>query len=134
LIRRVAEFQFLRFSAVGIVNTAIHYGVFLVLLRLFHANYLVASIVGYGCGLMNGYVLNRRWTFQSSDPDSSGEFVRFFIVNLVALSANSAVLYAGVQDFGWRPEQAQLVALAFSLTMNFFGNKLWTFKRRTVAL
>jgi putative flippase GtrA len=85
-------------------------------------------------GLMNGYVLNRRWTFQSSDPDSSGEFVRFFIVNLVALSANSAVLYAGVQDFGWRPEQAQLVALAFSLTMNFFGNKLWTFKRRTVAL
>ena len=50
LTRRVADNQLLKFSAVGLLNTGLHYAVFLVLLRVGHLNYLLASALGYRTG------------------------------------------------------------------------------------
>jgi len=132
LTRRGPEYQLLKFSAVGLLNTGLHYAVFLVLLRLGHLNYLVASALGYCTGLVNSYLLNRRWTFESRDPKRHLEFGRFVAVNMAALGLNSTVLYGCVSQLGLRPEVGQGIALVISLGVNFLGNRLWTFKRPAV--
>lgn len=120
--------QFLKFSLIGLLNTSLHYFVFLALYRLFSVHYLVASTIGYSVGLLNSFVLNRKWTFKSKENGVSGELFRFLIVNLCALMVNLFVLKGCTLFAGIRPEVGQIAAICFSVVVNFFGNKLWTFR------
>ncbi len=120
--------QFILFSAIGVLNTLIHYGVFFVLLNGLRIHYLVSSTTGYCCGLINSYLLNRRYTFNMSHRLNAPEFAKFVIVNIVALSVNLIMMKVLVDVWGIRPEVSQLLAILGSLAANFIGNKLWTFK------
>jgi putative flippase GtrA len=120
--------QFVLFSAIGVLNTLIHYGVFYLLLKAFGIHYLISSAIGYCCGLINSYILNRNITFQVSRRKNLSEFSKFFFVNIVALSVNLIIMTALVDTMGIHPEISQIVAIIGSLAANFIGNKFWTFK------
>ena len=121
-------YQILTFSLVGIINTGIHYSVFLIFYKLFSVNYLTGSGLGYCCGLTNSYIMNRRFTFKVSSNSSMGEGARFVAVNAVALLINLVLMKVFVQRFGVFPEMAQVIAIVGSYCTNFFGNKFWTFR------
>ena len=119
-------FQFVFFSLIGVLNTLIHYTIFLLLFRVFEINYLVASGVGYFVGMVNSYFLNRRWTFISSN-NIHPEFTKFILVNVISMSTNLIVLKFSVTTMGLIPEVGQIISIIFSISVNFFGNKFWTF-------
>lgn len=122
------EAQFLRFCMIGGLNTAIQYVVFLVLFRVFGFYMVASSAVGYLAGILNSYLLNRRFTFQVANRWSPAEFLRFFLINLVAMGVNLGLLKVLVARFSVLPEIAQVVAIGGSLVVNFAGNKWWTFQ------
>lgn len=128
-MQRATGLQLLRFSVVGAVNTGIQFAVFMLLWRLGHVHYLAASGAGYACGLINGYVMNRRWTFESTDRNWQRGFAVFVAVNAVALGVNTAVLHVAVARAAANPVVGQFVAIAASLPINFLGNRLWTFRQ-----
>ena len=119
--------QFVKFGLVGVLNTALHFAVFYALYSLLGLYYLLASTIGYVVGLINSYILNRNWTFQSHDTDRRREFARFAWVNLFSLGGNLAALKALVVWGGLQPEVAQVLAILFSLVANFVGNRFWAF-------
>jgi len=119
-------FQFILFSLIGVLNTLIHYAIFIILFRVFDINYLVASGVGYFVGMVNSYFLNRRWTFISSN-NIHPEFTKFILVNVISMSTNLIVLKFSVTTMGLIPEVGQIISIIFSISVNFFGNKFWTF-------
>jgi len=123
--------QFVTFGLIGVLNSLIQYVVFVVLLRALGVPMLAASAVGYGCGLVNSYALNRRWTFRVARGRNRTEFARFCLVNLAALGINLLVLDLLVTARSLRPEVAQVAAIAASLVVNFAGNKWWTFRGRS---
>jgi putative flippase GtrA len=123
--------QFLVFALVGLLNTAVHYCVFLLLFRAFGMPMLLASALGYASGVANSYFMNRRWTFRVAAPPSTVEFLRFALVNLASLSVNLAALEFLVAVVGLAPEAAQVAAILASLVVNFVGNKKWALARRT---
>jgi len=123
--------QIVKFLIVGLINTGIHYVVFLLLYRLIDVNYLIASVVGYSCGLLNSFILNKRWTFKTINVRKDIEFVKFIIVNVVALAVNIAALRFLVEAMGIKPEISQIAAIGFSLVINFLGNKFWTFQTKS---
>lgn len=125
--RREFVVQFSKFLAVGVLNTALQYGVFIVLFGIAGINYLVASIAGYCLGMVNSYFLNRRWTFASGNVRILDEAVRFATVNLAALGTNAGLLFLLVSVQNMRPQFAQLWAIAGSVSINFVLNKFWTF-------
>ena len=125
--------QLIRFLLVGVVNTAIQYVVFVLLYEVMGINYLLASIAGYCLGVLNSYLLNRRWTFASGNARILPEAVRFTTVNLLALGANTGLLFVLVSTQSMRPLIAQLWAITASVSMNFILNKTWTFRRRPEA-
>lgn len=119
--------QLFKFLLVGILNTALQYVVFVALYSGAGVNYLAASVAGYCVGMVNSYLLNRRWTFASANTRVLGEAAKFLAVNAVALAANTAVLFLLVTMLGVRPQLAQLWAIAGSIAVNFCLNRYWTF-------
>lgn len=121
--------QFVLYSLVGVLNTAIHFGVFVVLYRWLGVAVLAASTIGYAAGLANSYLMNRQWTFSVAGGANWGELSKFIAVNLLALGLNLLTLRYLSGTLAWLPELAQVVAIAVSLMVNFAGNKWWAFRR-----
>ena len=119
--------QFIKFAIVGVLNSAIQYLVFLFLYSLTGTPYLLASIIGYLAGMINSYILNRRWTFESRNQKLLTELSRFVAVNLVSLGVNLGLLYLLVSTGVMIPQWAQVVAITGSTLVNFVLNKVWTF-------
>jgi putative flippase GtrA len=127
LINRETIIQFLKFGMIGLVNTGIHYGVFLLLFRPFGFHYLLASSIGYCAGLINSFILNKRLTFRTMGTRTDIEFAKFVLVNVLALATNLGALKVFVSLIHLIPEVGQVFAIGFSIVINFLGNKIWTF-------
>lgn len=119
---------FFRFCLVGLLNTVVNYGAFAGLLAL-RVHYLASSSIGFLAGVVTSYAINRRWTFASQTQAHWGEISRFLTVNLLALGSNALGMYAGVEWLHWPARLAWCVAIGLSLNVNFFGSKLWVFRR-----
>ncbi len=131
---RTGIVQFIKFSLVGALNSLVHFCVFVVLHRLAMVHYLVSSSIGYGVGMINSYVLNKRWTFSINGGDFRREFGKFAVVNMIALLANIGALRFFKEQIHLSAETGQVCAIGFSILVNFFGNRYWTFKKYEKSL
>jgi len=120
--------QFVSFSLIGLINTAVHFTVFLLLLRALGLPILLSSACGYCAGVANSYFMNRAWTFGLVTRPSVKEFVKFAVVNVVALLVNLLTLQYLTTVLSLSPELSQVGAIAGSLATNFAGNKWWAFQ------
>jgi len=121
--------QLLRFAVVGVLNTAVGYLVIFACMYLLGMAPVPSNIVGYACGLVTSYTLNRSFTFRS-DADKKREIVRFVTIFLIAYLANVGALvllteYAGVHK-GW----SQLIAGAVYTGLFFLLSKYYVFAEK----
>lgn len=119
--------QFIKFAAVGVLNTGIDVALFFLLNR-FGVPYVAAQAISYSCGTCNSYLLNKFWTFRSSER-SYGEILRFIVVNLVSLGISIAVLALLHDTMAVGLAAAKGGATVCALAANFLGNKLWVFNK-----
>ncbi|HEX2016523.1 MAG TPA: GtrA family protein [Solirubrobacteraceae bacterium] len=117
--------QFVKYGVVGIVNTLLSVALIVLGDRL-GVWHIAAYAVAYGVGAINGYVVNRRWTFQASAPHSRLA-VRYFVVQGAALLASTGLVYLLVDVAGMQHVLGQLIAIATAVTGGFFANRWWTF-------
>lgn len=78
----------IKFALVGVVNTLIDFAVY-ALLTTIGVNYILAQWISYSAGILNSYVMNRKWTFEKKEKSSKREVISFVIVNLITLSLTS---------------------------------------------
>ena len=62
--------QLSKFSLIGILNTILGYGLFVIFLYWF--NYLVASIFSHIIAVTHSYLWNKFWTFKFPRPGRAG--------------------------------------------------------------
>src|SRR5712691_7729185 len=89
--------QFIKFGIVGVSNTLLAFAIYTVLLKVFGVWYLAASAIGFIVGAVNGFLLNRRWTFRGHVGDALTP-VRWGIVQGCGLGVNEGLLYLFVHD------------------------------------
>ncbi|MCG9968237.1 GtrA family protein [Pelotomaculum terephthalicicum JT] len=118
--------QFLRFCTVGVANTAVDFAAFF-LLNLCGVPYLLAQVLSYSAGVVNSYLLNRKWTFRVARKANLQEAASFIVVNGISLLVSSSLL-AVLHDVNhlnlWL---CKLTATAAGVIVNFMGNRLWVF-------
>ncbi|MGI6151074.1 MAG: GtrA family protein [Christensenellales bacterium] len=119
--------RFIKFNAVGLINTAVDFLVFTLLVAL-RMHYIPAQIISYACGTLNSYIFNSRWTFQDK-RDSAARVFAFVAVNLVALGVSIGIQAVLNNYFGLQEILSKLIALPFSIAVNFVGNRLFVFKK-----
>lgn len=128
VMKNRAEGQLIRFALVGILNTAIDFGLFSLLALGFHGNPVVSHVVSYSCGVLNSYFFNRRWTFQRKETAHAAEFAQFVLVNLISLGASSLVLYLLEEQAGLHIFISKAGATLCSMMINFIGSKMLVFR------
>lgn len=64
--------QFIKFNIVGIMNTAVDFAIFalMVFLGLHH---MISQVISYSCGVVNSYLWNKFWTFKTTPAQPAGE-------------------------------------------------------------
>lgn len=117
--------QFIKFNIVGVFNTAIDFGVF-ILLHSLGIYFLIAQIISYSCGTLNSFIMNKYWTFSKIGSARLPEILKFLFVNTISLSTSLLMLY--LFRFYFSVIVAKALATMFSVIINFAGNKYWTFK------
>ena len=85
----------LRFGVVGIANTATGLAVIFAALAIGLGD-IPANMLGYAVGLLQGFVLNRRWTFQRGALPPRGQFVRYLLAFAPAYGVNVLIVTAFV--------------------------------------
>lgn len=114
------------FYGVGILNTLIDIGLFLLLSGAFHLEYLLAQVVSYTVGAANSYLLNRTFTFRRKNPPHPLEALRFAGVNAASLGLASLLLYLSQHLHGGLAS-AKVVATLLGALVNYAGNRYWVF-------
>jgi putative flippase GtrA len=122
-LKRRACIQLCRFAVVGLSNTALSYVLYTALVAA-HVPYPLAGAVGFTAGAVNGYTLNRRWTFAA--PDSRRSRGRYLLVQLGGLGATSALLWLVVTIGAARPA-AYAVTIPIVTLATFSANHSWAF-------
>lgn len=140
--------QMVKFGTVGALNTVFDYAVFYLFFAVCNLDKNLAQILATSLAMVNSYVFNRYWTFERRGRAQGREILRFLVVNCLALGttllclnlfhdvfylheiANRILLYFG-SDFMLVGDNGVLfckvLAMPFSLCVNFFGNRCWVF-------
>ena len=124
--------QFVKFGIVGVSNTVLTLVVYTLLLKVFGVWYLAASGIGFVVGAVNGFLLNRRWTFSDHVGDALTP-VRWGVVQTCGLGVDEGLLYLFVHDAHLDKLLAQVCATAVVTVTTFFVNRAWTFKMHPPA-
>ena len=119
--------QFVKFGIIGVSNTLIAFAVYTLLLKGFGVWYLAASAIGFALGAVNGFLLNRRWTFSGHVGDALTP-VRWGVVQTCGLGLNLGLLYVFVHDAVLDKLLAQAFATAIVTVITFGVNRAWTFR------
>ena len=116
--------QFLKYGLIGALNSGIGFGIIVAAMYFFDADPLVANLGGYLVGGSVSFVLNGRVTF-GQDSLSSGMFVRFAAVTLLAYLANLAAVWVCLP---YNRYLAQLLGMAVYVVVGFLGCRLFAFR------
>ncbi len=120
--------QGVRFLCAGVLTNAVNYGLFFLMLHLWHAHYSVSSVSGFLAGFVTGFFVNRSWTFSISSGQRRYHLIRFTLLNFFSLGANLLTITLLTEQCKVIPEISQIIAIGVSTVINFIGSKFWVFK------
>ena|SRR5665213_3303086 len=118
--------RFARFALVGLLATMVQYCLLIVGVEVGRLSPTLSSGLGFVVGAILNYILNYRFTFQSSRSHWSAAY-RFLLVAGVGLLLN--VLLMQLMTRRWRLQyvMAQMIVTIIVLFWNFSGNAFWAF-------
>lgn len=132
--------QFAKFAMVGVLNTAIDFGILNFLVNLSGITkgiwiFFIAA-TSFSVATTNSYFWNREFTF-GSKKKAAQSFPIFFTVTVIGLLVNASVVYVlstyvlpqFIATPNLRPNIAKVVATAITMFWNFAGYKLIVFKK-----
>ena len=125
-VRRDPELRrFARFIVVGISNTVVALIVYAALLAA-GVDAVLASAVGFAAGALNGYRLNRNWTFRgASGGIATG--TRYVVVQLLGLGLNALGVWLTVEQAGLPRMAGEAVILPAVTVTTFLLSRRWVF-------
>jgi putative flippase GtrA len=88
--------------------------------------YPAASGLAFAAGAVNGYTLNRIWTFRAG-AFRVGGLARYAVVQAIGLGANVLTVVAFVELAGMNRLVAQVCALGLVSLLTFGLNRSWAF-------
>ncbi len=141
---RTTLVKFIKFGVVGASGMVVDFGVLYLMRDVAGLPDLWANTISFTAAATSNYILNRIWTFRSHERQVGVEYVKFLAVSIVGLAINNGVLllsrllwpdlYGGTLTLlGMNIDifyLFKLLAIAITTLWNFFGNMLFTFRKR----
>ncbi len=116
-----------RFLSVGLLGVGINFGTTWLLKERVRCPKYLANSLGFAIAVVVNYLLNRVWTFQSTDEGIAGQALRFAMVAAVGLVLNHGIVYFGHQKLKLGYYLSKVVAVGGVFVWNFTLHSLFTF-------
>ncbi|MFP4978090.1 GtrA family protein [Paenibacillus sp. CN-4] len=128
---RTAAIQFLKFNAVGLLNTLVDFAVF-TLLSAAGAGYAIAQVISYSAGTANSFILNKKVTFRDRQKADQASFdrmqlVKFILLNLVSLGVSLLLMHVLTDRLGMQVLLSKVLVTGVTVVINFVGSRKWVF-------
>lgn len=118
-----------RYVVVGGFGYLVNLAVFGALVRVLDVNEYVALAPAFAANTVSNFLLNRWWTFSSTEP-IGGQLSRFMVVVVVLLVTNYASFHVFFAWFGIPDLPAQALAIIVGVPIGFIANRSWTYASR----
>lgn len=118
--------QFIKFSIVGLSNTAISLFVYYTLLWL-GVSYLISNTMSWIISVFNAFYWNNKYVFKNENTWIKA-LIRTYISYGLSFILGSTLLVILVEVFGVTKIVAPLMVLVITIPLNFVMNKFWTFR------
>ena len=135
--RLSAFVQFLKFCAVGVTNVLVSYSVNVVTLLILRPfglkwDYVVANTVAFLLSVLWAYYWNNRYVFRALE-ENRRSVLSTIIRSYAAYGFNGIILNnvlstMWIRGLGVSKFLSPLLNLPFTIPINFFINKLWTYR------
>jgi putative flippase GtrA len=118
-------YKFIKFGLVGFSGLIIDFGATYLLKEKFKANRYLANSIGFCLAASSNFMLNRIWTFQSTDPKIVQQYALFIAISLVGLAINNFIILLlnerlRVLKFYFAKLAATITVMLWNFLMNFF--------------
>lgn len=128
--------RFVKFGIVGVSGTLIDFSITWLCRDILGLPDLIANAIGFVVAATTNYILNRIWTWHSTEKNVGVEYLKFFAVSVIGLLLNTLILYLlkGFDLFD-SPDlnfwSAKVGATLIVMLWNFFANNFFTFKKKS---
>lgn len=128
--------EVIHFGMVGVINTLMGWVIMAVLYNLIHMNYWLSSGISYFIGSVFSYHANGKLTFKVDEEEKDKALPWRFAINIIicylvafsvaqplvekVLASQPAVIVDNV---------AMILGMCIFIVMNFFGQKLFVFRK-----
>ncbi len=121
--------QFIKFGLVGILNNAISYITYIVLVE-FGIHYTPANIIGFTVSVFNSYYWNNKYVFAT---DGRRVWWKTFLKTYISYAGTGIVLsnillVVWIELLGISKMVAPLINLIVTIPISFLVNKYWAYK------
>ncbi len=124
--------QLVRFGLVGSTNTALTLAVYSALVALVGAPVALSAAVGWGVGAVNGFVLNRAWTFRGAARGALPA-ARYAVVAVAGSGLNAALVSIAVSEEHLPRFAGELAVLPPVTLLSFLLCRGWVFAQEAPA-
>lgn len=124
-------FELIKFSIVGIINTAIDFAVFIVCYSILHFDSSFSQIFGYTAGMLNSFLMNKKWTFEDRTKGRKVllKAVKFGFTNIISLLLSIGVLKFSKLYLSSSILIAKILATLCAQGVNYILYKFWVFTK-----
>lgn len=127
LLTRETLMKFLKFGVVGFSGVFVDFAVTYVCKEFIRIQKYIANAIGFTVAASTNYILNRIWTFESSNPEVLVEYGKFIAVSLIGLGVNTLILWMLVSKYKKHFYLSKLFAIGVVTVWNFLANLFFTF-------
>jgi putative flippase GtrA len=126
--------EVIHFGMVGVINTLMGWSIMAVLYNLIHMNYWLSSGISYFIGSVFSYHANSKLTFKVENKDKGLPWrfaVNIIVCYLVAFGVAQPLVehVLAAQPKVIVDNVAMVLGMGIFIVMNFFGQKLFVFKK-----
>lgn len=127
--------KFIKFGIVGASGMLVHFSVLYLFKEVVGLNPFLANTIGFVTAATTNYILNRIWTFHSQEKQVAVEYLKFILVSVIGLGVNNGTMWITgnlLPDWfdDWRFYLIWVFAVGITTLWNFFGNMLFTFRKK----
>ena len=127
--------KFIKFGIVGASGMVVHFSVLYLFKEVVGLNPFLANSIGFVTAATTNYILNRIWTFRSQEKQVAVEYLKFILVSVIGLGVNNGTMWITgmlLPDWfnDWRFYIIWVFAVGVTTLWNFFGNMLFTFRKK----
>lgn len=119
---------FIKFGITGVSGLIIDFALTFFFKDELGFNKFIANGIGFTAAVISNYIIHRNWTFKANKSKPGLQFTAFFIVSLIGLLLNSAIIFLLDNLLSVNFYISKAIAIFIVFFWNFSANYFFVFK------